>query len=112
MKRGSILWFVANLTLTLIVLDLIGSHGLSVPPNGWDYKDLLTIILTALTALLAALAIFIGILQPVRKGPRQHRRDRAGAAAGGRRAAFSAPEIAPAASDMLPVSASARGLVV
>lgn len=62
MNRGNILWFFVNLTLAVILLVFIGSHGLTTPPKGWEYKDLLTIILTALTALLAGLAIFIGVL--------------------------------------------------
>src|SRR6266403_1510692 len=62
MGRGNIFWFVANLILTIILVYYVALHGLDHPPAGWEYKDLLTVLLTALTALLAGLAIFIGIL--------------------------------------------------
>jgi hypothetical protein len=62
MGTGNIFWFAANLILSIILVFYIGVHGLDYPPPGWEYKDLLTVILTALTALLAGLAIFIGVL--------------------------------------------------
>jgi hypothetical protein len=60
--RANVLLFLVNLVLSLILLYYIGTRGLESAPSGWEYKDLITIILTALTALLAALAIFIGLL--------------------------------------------------
>lgn len=51
-----------NIVLFFILLFHIGIGGLSAPPPGWEYKDLITIILTALGVLLGALAIFIGLL--------------------------------------------------
>jgi hypothetical protein len=50
-----------NVLLFLLLLYHVGIDGLAKPPAGWEYKDLITIILTAFAALLAALAIIIGL---------------------------------------------------
>jgi len=39
---------VCNILLFLLLLYHIGIGGLSHPPVSWEYKDLITIILTAL----------------------------------------------------------------
>ncbi len=36
--------------------------GLGAPPSGWDWKDLVTILLTAVTVILAATALFVAVL--------------------------------------------------
>jgi hypothetical protein len=53
---------VCNILLFLLLLYHIGIGGLSHPPVPWEYKDLITIILTALAVLLAAITILIGLI--------------------------------------------------
>ena len=53
---------VANALLLILALYYIGSRGLASPPTGWEYKDLIAIVLTALAVILAALTIGIGAL--------------------------------------------------
>lgn len=62
MTKANILFLCANVFLFGLAGYFVATRGISPPPIGWEYKDLLTIILTALAALLAAIAIFIGIL--------------------------------------------------
>ena len=60
MHKGNWLLFFANFILAGLLLYYIGSRGIAPPPAGWEYKDLITVILTTLAALLGALAILIG----------------------------------------------------
>jgi hypothetical protein len=60
--RGNVLFFIANLIIATIPVYYIGTRGLEPAPSGWEYKDLITIILTALAVILAGLAISIGLL--------------------------------------------------
>jgi hypothetical protein len=53
---------VCNILLFILLLYHIGIGGLSRPPAAWEYKDLITIILTALAVLLAAITILIGLI--------------------------------------------------
>lgn len=48
----------------LIVFGLLyfGFHGLDLHPNGIEYKDLITIILTAIAVLLASVTIFVALM--------------------------------------------------
>ena len=62
MKLANLSLFVANLALGAVIIWQWAARGISWPDNGWTPADLVTILLTAVTVVLAALAIGIGIL--------------------------------------------------
>ena len=61
MRVANAMLLAVNAVLLIVAIAYIVTRGIAAPPTGWDYKDLITILLTVLGAILAALAIFIGI---------------------------------------------------
>ena len=51
-----------NAILLVFGLLYFGFRGLDLHPNGIEYKDLITIILTAIAVLLASVTIFVALM--------------------------------------------------
>jgi len=62
MGSNNIPWIYLNIFLAAVLFYLIIRGGLVPDPGGIEFKDLITIILTAIAVLLAAVTIFIGVL--------------------------------------------------
>lgn len=60
MKEANALLFVANVCLLLLAGWFVLTRGVAAPTVGWTYQDLITISLSALAVLLAAVTIFLG----------------------------------------------------
>lgn len=59
---GNRLLLFLNIALLLVLGAYLGTRGFSQPSAGWEYKDLVAVLLTAVGVLLAATTLFVGIL--------------------------------------------------
>ena len=62
MKWANAFLLVINVVIAFILFWYIGTPGLLAAPRGWDYKDLVTILLTAIAVMLGAATIFVAAL--------------------------------------------------
>lgn len=54
--------FVINIVLAGLAAWAIAQYGLGPAPEGWRWGDLVIILLVAISVVLAALTIFLGVL--------------------------------------------------